>query len=152
MSTAELGPGRPCDRSARPDRQRRKQRTHAHTMSMTSSMRAEADAAAARSVFLIGDIGETDTIGTRPMVLLIDLHGERHVLTNQANSFFETVVEDDVMEELRRAHATAEFHMSGDALFSRKWKGRIYTWSRRNQQWQAAKAYTEAREELARGV
>ena len=119
---------------------------------MTSSMRAEADAAAARSVFLIGDIGETDTIGTRPMVLLIDLHGERHVLTNQANSFIETAVEDDVMEELRRAHATAEFHMYGDARFSRKWKGRIYTWSRRNQQWQAAKAYTEAREELARGV
>ena len=132
-------------------------------MSMTSSMRAEADAAAARSVFLIGDIGETDTIGTRPMVLLIDLHVERYVLTNQANSFIETAVEDDVMEELRRAHATAEFHMYGDARFSRKWKGRIYTWSRRNQQWQAAKAYTEARvgnlrsatppgEELARGV
>ena len=49
------------------------------------------------------------------------------------------------MEGLCRAHAKVEFHTYGDSRFSRMWRGRIYTWSHRNQQWQVAKSYTEAR-------
>ena len=102
------------------------------------------------------NMGRDDTIADNATVLITEIDGFRHVLSNRAAIGRKEMVAvvDDEAECVRRhfEDPAAEFICTighgSDPLFARKWRGHYFVWSSRSNMWKLMMSHSEAKQDF----